>query len=291
MNRFHKLMSWESPTDQGTSSSNHSDKQDANSFDNAASETPPEEWNTHAPTDDDAYFSCGSWAQRATYRTHFLPVHYTASYEYPLIVWLHSNGFNENQVDQVLPHVSLRNYVGLGVRATHAVDAIGHCFAWRHNPSGVAAAHESILEAIEEAASRFAINERRIVLAGYQDGGTMALRIALREPNRFAGVVSLGGNMPMDGIRNLHELQQRRMPMLWQWAQGNAAYTPAAFKSNCQTAMSTGSKVDVRQYQGDDEMETVVLRDIDDWIMRRIIPSATSDSDRWASSPTAYSNN
>lgn len=146
---------------------------------------------------------------------------------------------------------------------------------------------------MEEAVERFAVNRSRIVLAGYQDGGTMALRIALRDPDRFAGVISMGGRMPQGGIRNLQQLQQRRIPMLWQWALSNSGYTAANFKSDCQSVITTGSQVEVRQYPGDDEMETVALRDIDDWIMRRLVSSSTKSAgaDRWATSPTAYSSN
>ena len=80
--------------------------------------------------------------------------------------------------------------------------------------------------------------------------------------------------------------------MLWQWAQHNPQYTAKNLKTDCQSALMVGNQVEVRQYQGDDEMDTVVLRDIDDWIMRRIVSeSSVTTSDRWVSSPTAYSSN
>ena len=56
--------------------------------------------------------------------------------------------------------------------------------------------------------------------------------------------------------------------------------------------MAIGGRVEVRQYPGDDEMDTIVLRDVDDWIMRRIVAESTiADSDRWSTSPTLYSSN
>ena len=58
----------------------------------------------------------------------------------------------------------------------------------------------------------------------------MALRIALRDPERFAGVISLGGRIPEGGMSNLCQIRRRRMPMLWQWGQENPQYTSENLK-------------------------------------------------------------
>ena len=98
--------------------------------------------------------------------------------------------------------------------------------------------------------------------------------------------------MPQGAIRNIIQLREKRLPMLWQWGGARKDFTDDLLKSDCRMAMSIGGQVEVRQYPGDDEMDTVVLKDVDDWIMRRIISqSSTATTDRWASSPTAYSAN
>lgn len=222
----------------------------------------------------------------------FLPLHYVTSYQYPLIVWLHSNGFNENQLDHVMPHISIRNYVGVGVRATKAADAMGHRYDWYQTNAAIGAAHEAIITAVDEAIERFSIHPERVVLAGYRDGGTMALRIAMRQPDRFAAAISLGGAMPRGGIRNTVQLRKKRLLMLWQWGGARQDFTGKQLTADCQLAMAIGGQVEVRQYPGDDEMDTVVLKDIDDFIMRRIVnDSSAASSDRWSSSPRCYSAN
>ncbi len=222
----------------------------------------------------------------------FLPLHYTPSYDYPLIVWLHSNGHNENQIDDVMPHISVRNYIGVGVRASKAADSIGHRFDWHQSPAAISSAHEAIITAVDDALNRFSVHPKRVVLVGYRDGGTMALRIAMRQPDRFAAAVSLGGLMPQGAIRNIVELRKKRLAMLWQWGGAREEFTSDNLKADCQMAMAIGGKVEIRQYPGDDEMNTVVLKDIDQWIMRCVVNgSSTATSDRWASHPTAYSAN
>ncbi len=251
-------------------------------FPNSVSWTPPQSDPTQAT----------SFSEVAAGHAFFLPLHYTPAYGYPLVVWLHNNGFNENQLDQVMPYISVRNYIGVGVRATKAADAAGHRFDWHQGTAAIGAAHDAVITAIDEAVERFSVNADRIVLAGYRDGGTMALRIAMRQPDRFAGAVSLGGPMPQGAIRNVVQLREKRLPMLWQWGGAREEFTTESLNSDCRMAMAIGGQVEVRQYPGDDEMDTVVLKDIDDWIMRQIVSgSSTAASSRWASSPIAYSAN
>ena len=226
----------------------------------------------------------------------FLPLHYEPKYRYPLIVWLHNDGFNENQIDQLMPHISLRNYLAVGVRGNRAADSVGHRFDWHESPSAIELAHHRVIDAIDEAASDFSVHPDRVVLAGYRSGGTMALRIAMRDPDRFSAVVSFGGRMPRGGnvFGDLSRLQRRRLPMLWQWAEDDACYRPDSLKEDIHTAMTIKAKVDVLQYKGDDEMNTAALAELNQWIMSRVVSAAATSSvaaDAHSSSPTQFSCN
>lgn len=227
-------------------------------------------------------------------KSFFLPLHYEARYQYPLLVWLHSDGFNENQINQVIPHISLRNFLAVGVRGSRAMDAAGHRYEWSDSAAGIGTAHDAVIHAVDEAAERFSVHPERIVLAGYRSGGAMALRIALRQPRKFAGVISLGGWLPQRGptLANLDELRKRRLPMLWQWATGGDHYRDENLKRDIRSAMMFGSCVDVRQYVDDDEMTNVCLADVNQWMMRRVVAGDTaSEMSPWESTPTSFSSN
>ncbi|WP_146593243.1 alpha/beta hydrolase [Novipirellula galeiformis] len=224
----------------------------------------------------------------------FLPLHYEANYEYPLVIWLHSDGFNENQVTQVMPHISLRNYLAVGVRASCATDSSGHCYEWRTRPGAIQTAYENVLHAVDQAVERFSVNPSRIVLAGYQSGGAMAMRIALRDPARFAGVVSLGARMPRGcrSLANLSEVRSRRLPMLWQWATESSDFDAAELDQDMRSAMMIHAQLEIRQYRDDDEMNTVALADVNEWIMNNVVSRSNGRSkDSWATSPTQFSSN
>ncbi len=120
----------------------------------------------------------------------------------------------------------------------------------------------------------------------------MALRIALRDPERFAGVISLGGRIPQGGMSNL--CQTTTSPDADALAMGTRQRSVHSGKPQIGLPheMAIGADVEIRQYPDDDEMNTAVLGDIDDWIMRRIVAgSSWLDSQQWATSPVTYSSN
>ena len=136
------------------------------------------------------------------------PMHYEANYAYPVVVWLHSDVGDEKQLLRVMPHISMRNYVGLGVRASHSCEG-RRGYAWEQSPSCILAAENRVQEAIAVAKAKFNINTDRIFLAGHEAGGTMAYRLALRSPQSYAGALSAGGRFPLGQmpLLNLHSLR------------------------------------------------------------------------------------
>src|SRR3954470_13867118 len=46
----------------------------------------------------------------------FAPIHYEKRYAYPLLVWLHGDAGSERELRQIMPLVSMRNYVAVAPR-------------------------------------------------------------------------------------------------------------------------------------------------------------------------------
>ena len=226
-------------------------------------------------------------------QTFFVPVHYESNYRYPLVVWLHSDGFNENQVNHLMPHISTRNYVAVGVRGTRAADSIGHRFDWHESPAAIDVAHEKVMCAIEEARDRYSVHNERVVIAGYHKGGTMAIRLAMRQPNVFAAVASFGGSVPqgVGALANLNSLREQPLKMLWQVAEDSPTYDNSKLKSDIRIAQLIKAKVEIRQYKGDDEMNTTALADFNTWIMTRIVAQQPCQGQAWDTSPRSFSSN
>ncbi len=232
----------------------------------------------------------GHWIDRP--QRFFLPVNYEPNYRYPLIVWLHSDGYNENQISQVMPHISLQNYVGVGIRGSRSVDPVGHCFDWSSQKAAVVRCENAIWQAIEDASERYSIHPERVFLAGYGAGGTMARRVALRQPTAFAGCISLGGRFPRGGgvLSNLAAARQLRN--FWAVAMQNPQISDGDFEQDIALASAARLRLDVRRYTVADEMVQEVLRDVDAWIMELVTGVQTlSFSSRWDTQPVSFSAN
>jgi phospholipase/carboxylesterase len=201
------------------------------------------------------------------------PLHYEPNYSYPLVVWLHGPHNNENQLKQIMPLVSLRNYVGAAPRATAASehdDGARIKFCWRPDEAHVQLAEERLWECIDGARRRFNLAAERIFLAGLEDGGTMALRLALRNPGQFAGALSFGGAFPADRapLARLHAV--RRLPLFFATTWESVLYPQARLCEDLRLFHSAGLAVTVRHYRGEDGLTKLMLADMDRWIMEHI---------------------
>jgi phospholipase/carboxylesterase len=208
--------------------------------------------------------------------SYFAPEGYEANYCYPLIVWLHHAGGNERQLARVIPLVSTRNYVGLGVRGPVAAEGSG--YAWPQTAQSIAAAEERVAEAVAKTRQRFNIHGSRIFLAGFQSGGTMALRIALRNPERFAGAVSIDGAFPEGQMPLARLAQLRKFPLLVAHCRDSQTYPIDRVCQELKLFHAAAMCVTLRQYPCDDELTTQMLSDLDRWLMEQVTGVAASEA-------------
>jgi phospholipase/carboxylesterase len=219
--------------------------------------------------------SCESIRGATTPVSYFLPARYEPKYKYPLVVWLHQDGGNHQQVADVMPHISTQNFVGLGVRAPRAIDASGKQFGWLHSALGTAVAEEAVFSAIEAVVERYSVNPQRVYLAGYREGGTMALRLGLRNATRLDGVVSIDGPLPRGG-RPLCDLEAaRRLAILSAVAMESERYPLSAVCDDLKLWHAARLRMDMRQYTVADCMVSEVLHDVNCWVMARVTGQQT----------------
>jgi phospholipase/carboxylesterase len=209
----------------------------------------------------------------------FAPVHYESNYAYPLLVWLHGNGDDENQLKRIMPLISLRNYIGLAVRGTNTISSpSGRTgYTWSQARAHVALAEQAVFDAIELAGDRYHVSPDRVFLAGYDTGGTMALRLAFSHARRFAGVLSLGGEMPTDRAPLGRIADARRLAVFLGYGRESQKYPTATVCENLRLLHSAGMQVALRQYPCGHELAPMMLGDMDRWIMEQIT-GQTSDA-------------
>ena len=221
-------------------------------------------------TTTEAFFDLGEHLGDARHgeRAVFMPLHYEPNYSYPLIVWLHQDGDDESRLADLMFDVSLRNYVAVAPRGPESSWSEG--FTWPQTLQNIEQSHLAVAAAIDEACGRFNINSQRIYLAGEGAGGTMAFRLACREPELFAGVISLNGQFP-EGLVPLSRLKScRQLPVLWGHARESGSFAESQLCHQLKLLHICGFSVTLRQYPCDDHLMSQAYRDVDVWIMDSI---------------------
>ena len=204
----------------------------------------------------------------------FIPLHYEKNYAYPLLVWLHGPTSDEGEINQVMPHLSLRNHVAVSTCGV-LEDAVSgdtgrRAYTWEQMARCIEHATEDVLSCIELAKARFNIRPERVFLVGNDVGGTMALRLALSFPERFAGVVSIGGCLPVSGTPLSSVQRARSLPVLLIHGRDSDVYPVEQLCLDLRLLHSAGMAVTVRQYPCEQAVTTQMLADTNTWVMEQI---------------------
>jgi phospholipase/carboxylesterase len=151
----------------------------------------------------------------------FVPENYESGYDYPLVVWLHSDASSELELDNVMAALSTRNYIGIAPRANAKCKGNSRLFRWGSTRTDFAAAEELVWDCVQAAADGLSVNPNKIFLAGFGAGGSMAQWIGLKYARQVAGVVSLSGCYPSASQSLSNWKQARDLPVLFAQRQGS----------------------------------------------------------------------
>lgn len=198
----------------------------------------------------------------------FVPMYYEKKYAYPLIVWLHENGGDATEVQQIMPHTSLRNYVGIGVQSGHTGHESG-CH-WKQDWNTIDMAQFAVEAAIDQASVRCHINSNRIFIGGIGAGGTMAFRLALSRPDLFAGVMSIDGPLPVNDTPLRKWKNCRQLPVYWAHDRSSSHFSQNQLCRQLQLFHIAGFSITLRQYPQTQSLKTQALSDMNHWIMEMI---------------------
>ena len=226
--------------------------------------------------------------------TLFGPQHYEPGYAYPLLVWLHGPGNDERQLQRIMPHISLRNYVGAAPRGISAgvqpnwAAVAGYrlsiwlaksrveekhrieLFDWPLDEAAQQAAEHSIFDCVDAACRRFNVHPRRIFLAGFDTGGTTALRVAMEHPYKFAGVLSIGGAFPKSRAPLSRLPEARNLAVLLAAGRKSSNYSETSVCEDLRLLHTAGLSTNVRLYPCGHEISPQMLTDIDRWMIEQI---------------------
>lgn len=226
-------------------------------------------WRTFRPAE--GFYTSEVQAPRRKPIRTFLPTGYEPNYAYPLIVFLHGHGGNEEQVLRLAPRLSRRNYICIGLRGPQLLGPrtdgqLG--YSWGPEGDSDAQVEEYVLRAVEQTRRNYHIHSERIYLAGVKEGATLAYRLGLNSPDRFGGVIALNGRLPRPGSFLLRPKEARQMRVLIAHGIANAVVPLTMARQAYRLLYTAGLDVEMHTYPATHRLHPEMLRDIDRWIMR-----------------------
>jgi phospholipase/carboxylesterase len=225
-------------------------------------------WRTFRPAEG-FYTSEVQTPERLPIRT-FLPTGYEPNYAYPLVVFFHGHGGNEEQVLQLAPRLSRRNFICVGLRGRELLGERADGtpgFTWGADGQIDVQTEDYVLGAIEQTRRNYHVHSERIYLAGICEGARYAYRMGFTFPEKFAGVVSLNGTLPPRGSLFLRLPQIKQLKVFIGHGIANAVVPLGSAKSDWRLLYTAGLDARMHTYPTTNRLHTDMLRDINRWII------------------------
>ena len=195
-----------------------------------------------------------------------MPLHYEQNYQYPLLVWLHNDGDDPQQLHRVMPDISLQNFVGVAPQAPTGNQACG--YYWEQEQATIDQAADDVLATIDMARCKANIASNKIFIGGFGAAGTMAFRVAFTHPDIFSGVASINGGLP-EGFAPLGRWSSsRNLEVFWSHYRKSNEFSQNQLCNHLRLLHIAGFSVTLRQYPGGDELTRGALSDLNRWIMQ-----------------------
>ncbi len=142
-------------------------------------------------------------------------------------------------------------------------------------PTGSQAIDEaaaSIGRFIDAARERYAIDPRKLVVLGFSQGGVLAYLLALRQPERFAGLVALSSWLPpplIAGVATSEPLRQ--LTTLIQHGSRDETIAVDRARRSVEALRALHVPLTYREYEMAHEITGPSLADLSEWLGEKIL--------------------
>jgi phospholipase/carboxylesterase len=140
------------------------------------------------------------------------------------------------------------------------------------DPAAFAAGKLAIARFLDAACRRYPVDARKLVLLGFSQGGVMAYDLALREPERFAGLVALSSWLPAALAATLAR-QEAHAALATFVSHGthDPMISVERGRESRAALLGLGVPTTYREYAMGHEIRPETLRDLVEWLDARIL--------------------
>ncbi len=213
------------------------------------------------------------------------------------VIWLHGLGADGHDFEPIVaeldlerlpairfvfPHAPLRPVTingGYVMRAWY--DLVSLDFAQRREDAAGVRESAQRLETLIARENLRGIADQHIVVAGFSQGGAVALHAGLRHPRRLAGILALSTYLPLaDTLADEAPASNRQVPIFMAHGQGDTVIPYAHGQRSGELLRAQGFRVQWQGYAMEHTVSMEELRDIEAWLQRvfaAAVPAARPD--------------
>jgi phospholipase/carboxylesterase len=140
------------------------------------------------------------------------------------------------------------------------------------DPEEVEAALARVARFLEAACRRYPVDPARLVLGGFSQGGFMAYQLALREPERFAGLMALSSWLPAEAARAIPKRPgHASLPTLVVHGSDDPMIGIERAYDSRDALLALGVPTVFREYDMGHEIRPEALRDLLGWLEEKVL--------------------
>jgi phospholipase/carboxylesterase len=125
---------------------------------------------------------------------------------------------------------------------------------------------------IDEAARRYPMDRRKLVLLGFSQGGVMAYDLALRDPARFAGLAALSSWLPDALARSIPvQPEHKGLPVFVCHGTEDPMIGVDRARESREALLRLGVGLTYREYPMGHEIRPEALRDLAEWLAGKVV--------------------
>ena len=202
------------------------------------------------------------------------------------VIWLHGLGADGHDFELIVPELHLPDNLGIRFIFPHApirpvtINGGMSMRAWydvRQNDlskqEDTASIEDSanILNSYIKAELACGISADRIVIAGFSQGGAIALFAGLRYPEKLAGLLALSTYLPLaDRLASEASTENKAVPIMMLHGTFDPVIPVILGKRSCELLQQSGYPVEWRTYPMQHAVCSQEIRDISTWLKTRL---------------------
>jgi phospholipase/carboxylesterase len=188
----------------------------------------------------------------------------------PLLVLLHGFGANEQDLLPIAAHVDPRLAVA-SLRGPYEIRPGGYSWMNGNSRDELDNARRIVIACIDRVADSMGADRNRVYLAGFSQGATLTLAIALTEPEKIAGAAVLSGRLAA-AVRENHAGPERLrgFPILVTHGTDDPQIPIRSAHDIRQALKPMGVALDYEEFESGHYISEVNVDALNRWLRRRL---------------------